>query len=138
MDDVSAGGRQFLGTEETGVPAGDTFAAGIGGTVGNTRNGHDMPPKGIRHSRKSVDTEEGTRIHLEKVSEKDIRRQCAELYAALGIDVPSSDQAHPETGSFPYLNVAGGGIPIHRPASQGRKCRDLPGRRDRDQQLREL
>ena len=112
--------------------------ADIGGTGGNTRNGHNTPPRGIRHSGQFVDAEEGVRIRLEKVSEKDIRRQCVGLYAALGIDVPASDQVRPETGSFPYLKVAGEGISSHRPAGQGRKCRDLLGRRDRDRQLFKL
>ena len=138
MDGVSAGGRRFPGTKETGVPKGDPSAADTGGTGGNTRNGHNMPPRGIRHSRQLVDAEEGVRICLEKVSEKDIRRQCVGLYAALGIDVPASGQARPETGSFPYLKVAGGGISSHRPAGQGGKCRDLLGRRDRYRQLLEL
>ena len=138
MDGVSARGRQFPRTEETGFPEGDTSAADTGGTGGNTRNGHDTPPRGIRHSRQLVDAEEGVRIRLEKVSEKDIRRQCVGLYAALGIDVPASDQVRPETRSFPYLKVAGGEISSHRPESQGGKCRDLLGRRDWDRQLLEL
>ena len=91
MDGVSARGRQFPGTEETGVPEGDTSAADTGGTGGNTRNGHDTPPRGIRHFWQFVDAEESVRIYLEKVSEKDIRRQCVGLYAVLGNDVPASN-----------------------------------------------
>ena len=117
MDGVSARGRQFPGSEETGVPEGDTFVADKVGAGGNTRNDYDSPPGGIRYSRQLVDAEESMRIRLEKESEKDIRRQCVGLYAALGINVPASNQARPETGSFPYLKVARGGISSHRPAS---------------------
>ena len=39
-----------------------------------------------------MNAEESVRICLEKVSEKDIRRQCVGLYAVLGIDVPASDK----------------------------------------------
>lgn len=138
MDGVSARGRQFPGSEETGVPEGDTSAADTVRAGGNTRNDYDTPPGGIRYSREFVDAEESVLIRLEKVSEKDIRRQCVGLYAALGINVPASDQARPETGFFPYLKVARGGISSHRPASQGGKCRDLLGRRDWDRQLLEL
>ena len=127
MDGVSAG-----------FPEWDTSAADVGGTGGNMGNDHNTPPGGIRHSRQYVDTEESVRIYLEKVSEKDIRRQCVGVYAALGIDVPTSGQTRPETRSFPYLKVAGGGILSHRPADQGVKCCDLLGRRDRDRQLLEL
>ena len=106
MDGVSARGRQIHGTEETRVPEGDTSAADTGGAGGNTRNNYNTPPRGIRYSRQFMDTEESMHIRLEKVSEKDIRRQCVGLYAALGIDLPASDQACPKTGSFPYLKVA--------------------------------
>ena len=47
--------------------------------------------------------QKGTHLLL---TPKDIRRQCVGLYAALGIDLPASDQACPKTGSFPYLKVA--------------------------------
>ena len=138
MDGVSARGRQFHGTEETRFSKGGTSTVDTGGTGGNTRNGYYPPPRGIRYSRQFVDTEESVCIRLEKVSEKDIGWQCVGLYAALGIDVPASGKTRPETGSFPYLKVAGGGISSHRPASQGGKCRDLLGRRDRDRQRLEL
>ena len=128
MDSVSVRGGQFLGTEETRVPERDTSAADGGGTDGNTRDNHNTPSRGIRYSRQIADTEESVCICLEKVSEKDIRRQRVGLYAALGIDEPASGKARPEVGSFSYLKVAGGRISSHRPASQGRKCRDLLGR----------
>jgi len=132
MDGVSARGRQFLGTEETRVPERDTSAADIGGAGRNTRNGHKVPTRGVWDSRQSVDAEESVHIRLEKVSEKDIRRECVGLYAALGIDLPAPDKTRSEAGPFSNLKVAGGGISSHRPASQGRKCCDLLGRRDRD------
>ena len=138
MDGVSARGRRFPGTEETWLPERDTSAADTGGAGRNTIRGNNTPSRGIWDPRQSVDAEESVRIRLEKVSEKDIRLQCFGLYAALGIDVPASGQARPETGSFPYLKVAGGGISSHRPAGQGGKCRDLLGRRDRYRQLLEL
>ena len=75
-----------------------------------------------------MDAEESVRIRLEKVSEKDIRRECAG-FAAPGIDLPAPGETHPEAGPFSNLKMAGGGISSHRPASQGRKCRDLLGRR---------
>lgn len=70
MDGVSARERQFSGTEETRIPEGDTSAADTVGADGNTRNDYDTPPRGIRHTRQFVDTEESVRIRLEKVSEK--------------------------------------------------------------------
>ena len=73
---VSARGRQGSGTEETRIPEGDASAADTGGTGRNTRNDHNTPPGGIQDSRQLVDTEESVCIRLEKVSEKDIRRQC--------------------------------------------------------------
>ena len=124
MDVVSAKGRQFPGTEETRVSERDASAADTGGADGNTRNGHNTPSRGIWDPRQSVDAEESVRIRLEKVSEKDIRRECAGSYAALGIDLPAPDETRPETGSFSHLKVAGG-ISRHRPASDGGKCRDL-------------
>ena len=135
MDGVSARGRGFPGTEETWVPEGDASPADIGGTGGNTENDCDAPPGGIQHSRQFVDAEKSVRIRLEK---EDVRRQCIGLYAALGIDLSASGQVCPEAGSFPNLKVAGGGISGHRSESQGRKCRDLLGRRDWDRQLLEL
>ena len=97
MDGVSARGREFHGIEETRVPEGDTSTAGTGGAGGNTRNDYNTPPRGIRYSRQFMDAEESVRIRLEKVSEKDIGRQCVGLYAALGLDLPASNQACPET-----------------------------------------
>ena len=102
------------------------------------RSGHNTPSRGIWDPRQSVDAEESVRIRLEKVSEKDIRRQCVGLYAALGIDLPAPGETRPEAGSFSHLKVAGGGISSHCPASQGGKCRDLLGRRDWDRQLLKL
>lgn len=138
MDGISAGGRQFPGTKETGIPEGDTSAADSRGTGGNTGNDHYPPPRGIWYSREFVDTEKGVHIRLEKVSEEDVRRQCVGLYAALGIDEPASDQARPEAGSFACLKMAGRGISGHRPAGPRRKRRDLPGRRNRNRQLLKL
>ena len=66
------------------VSEGDTSAADTGGAGRNTRNGHNTPSRGIGDPRQSVDTEESVRIRLEKVSEKDIRREGAGSYAALG------------------------------------------------------
>lgn len=138
MDGVSARGRRFPGTEETWLPERDTSAADTGGAGRNTRSGHNTPSRGIWDPRQSVDAEESVRIRLEKVSEKDIRRQCVGLYAALGIDLPAPGETRPEAGSFSHLKVAGGGISSHCPASQGGKCRDLLGRRDWDRQLLKL
>ena len=58
----------------TPVSGGNTSASDSGGTGGNTRNDYHAPSRGIRYSRQFVDVEESVRIHLEKVSEKDIRR----------------------------------------------------------------
>ena len=55
-----------------------------------------------------MNAEESVRIRLEKVSEKDIRRECVGLYAVLGIDLPASGEARPEAVSFSHLKVAGG------------------------------
>ena len=136
MDSISAGGRQFPGTEETGVPEGDNLLltseeqAEIRETV-ITRRPEELGIPGSLWTLKKVCA------YVWKRYRKKIRRQCVELYAALGIDVPASDQARLETGSFPYLKVVGG-ISSHRPAGQGGKCRDLLGRRNRDRQPLEL
>ena len=52
-----------------------------------------------------MDAEESACVGLEEVSEKDIRRECVGLYAALGIDVPAPCEARSKAGSFPHLKA---------------------------------